>query len=574
MCGIWGLITADDTSKIDYGKIMSKLMSIKRRGPDRTIYIDNNEYKIGFHRLAIMDTSIQGDQPFSQSFKYEIEGVKYLRTIYTICNGEIYNYKEIRKYIEEKQTYIFKSHSDCEVILPLYKEYGIDQTIKMLNGEFAFAIFDTKENLLTNERVNNLYLGRDRFGIRPLFTTRYGNTVVFCSEVRGIIGMNEGEDNKVEVFPPRSWRHYKMENRMIREVEQEYYKIGVKPLILNTDNKYIYEMIRKTFYEAVECRLDSDRELGCLLSGGLDSSLVSAVASDILRKKGRRLRTYCVGMADSPDVMYANEVAKHINSIHTVIEIPEEEWLKQLREIIRITATFDITTIRATTGQYLAAKWISENTDIKVLLIGDGSDELTAGYMYFHKAPTPTALHMENIRLLTDIHEYDVLRADRGIASNGLEARVPFLDYNFVDLYLSIDPMIRRPQQENVEGRIIQSEKWLLRKAFEEMNILPRSVLWRKKEAFSDGVSNERKSWYKIIQEKIDEEMSDEYYEINRKKYEGYLVPHTKEALYYHEIFDEYYGGQYHITRYYWLPKWVGNVSDPSARTLEIYRQV
>ena len=192
-------------------------MSIKRRGPDRTIYIDNNEYKIGFHRLAIMDTSIQGDQPFSQSFKYEIDGVKYLRTIYTICNGEIYNYKEIRKYIEEKQTYIFKSHSDCEVILPLYKEYGIDQTIKMLNGEFAFAIFDTRENLLTNERVNNLYLGRDRFGIRPLFTTRYGKTVVFCSEVRGIIGMNEEENNKVEVFPPRSWRHYRMENGEIRE---------------------------------------------------------------------------------------------------------------------------------------------------------------------------------------------------------------------------------------------------------------------------------------------------------------------------------------------------------------------
>ena len=204
--------------------------------------------------------------------------------------------------------------------------------------------------------------------------------------------------------------------------------------------------IRIKFRQAVKTRLDSDREMGCLLSGGLDSSLVAATAADILRKEHRKLRTFCIGMANSPDVKYAQQVADHIGSIHTVVEVPEEEWLNNIENIVRATETFDITTVRASTGLYLISKWIAENTDVKVLLTGEGSDEVTGGYLYFHNSPNPEEFHNECLRLLNDLYYYDCLRADRAISCSGLEARVPFLDHHFVDLYLSLDPKLRMPQ--------------------------------------------------------------------------------------------------------------------------------
>lgn len=582
MCGIWGLLTLNTNFKSDIN-LHDSFMKIKNRGPDRSIYIDNNNYKIGFHRLAIMDTSIQGDQPFSFSYKMTDKGTgrQVLRTIYAMCNGEIYNYKEIINSDEfkdclTKTNYILKSHSDCEIILPMFLHFGIDYLTKKLNGEFAFAIYDIYEDLEINKTCYNLYLARDRFGIRPLFYTIINNdTLAFCSEMKGLINLKN--NNKIEVFRPRTWLHGTgmKDDPKIYFNAGLYYRIGNMPIIKKPELTDVFRIVRNLFTKAVEIRLDSDREIGCLLSGGLDSSLVSAIASKILKEKGKTLKTFSIGMPDSPDCKYAQLVAEHIGSEHTNIVIPESEWLDKLEKIIEITETFDITTIRATTGQYLVSKWIADNTNIKVLLIGDGSDELTAGYLYFHKAPSADESHIENLRLLDTIHYFDVLRADRGIASNGLEARVPFLDKDFVDLYLSIDTVLRTPQLYTYEdGKTAKCEKWLLRKAFDSTDLLPKCVLWRKKEAFSDGVSCHTKSWYQIIQEKINSEMSDEYFEEGIEKYEGFVKPHTKEALYYHEIYDKLYPNQYGILPFYWLPKWVGDAKDPSARTLEIYSEL
>jgi asparagine synthase (glutamine-hydrolysing) len=582
MCGICGNLSLDGNFKYDiyFHEALSK---IKHRGPDRTICVNNNNFDIGFQRLAIMDLSIQGDQPFSFSYKMTDSGTgrQVLRTLYVVCNGEIYNYKEILesedfKNCLEKTNYVMKSHSDCEIILPLFLHHGIDYLTKKLNGEFAFAIYDVYEDLEMNKTVYNVYLARDRFGIRPLFYTIINDyTFAFCSEMKGLIGLKG--NNKVEVFRPRTWLHatgMKGEKKLYFNAAL-YYRIGNIPIIKKPELSDVYRIIRAQFTKAVEIRLDSEREIGCLLSGGLDSSLVSAIASEYLKKQGRKLKTFSIGMPDSPDCKFAKLVAEHIGSEHTNIEIPESEWLNKLEKIIEITETFDITTIRATTGQYLVSKWIADNTNIKVLLIGDGSDELTSGYLYFHKAPSPNESHVENLKLLDTIHYFDVLRADRGISSNGLEARVPFLDYNFVDLYLSIDTDLRTPQKHLYEdGKTAKCEKWLLRKAFDESGLLPSAVLWRKKEAFSDGVSSHSKSWYQIIQEKINSEMSDEYFEEGIKKYEGFVKPHTKEALFYHEVYDKLYPNQYGILPFYWLPKWVGDATDPSARTLSIYSEL
>ena len=578
MCGIWGLLSLDKI-KYNLNDLFIKFNSIKNRGPDRSTFIVNDNYIIGFHRLAIMDTSVQGDQPFSISFK---ENNK-LRTVHLTCNGEIYNFKELKESIEvkeycEKINYNYRSNSDCEVLLILYLmqsediKNNLDGMLNKLNGEFAFSIFDITENLEDKmDKDYKLWLARDRFGIRPLFYSKLDdNTIVYGSEMKSLVGIN---NNKVEVFDPRSsqiwFSNRENENIKLENASKLYYAVGNLPMVINPELSDVYRMIRDTLISSVKVRLQSDREIGCLLSGGLDSSLISAIASDILKKEGRQLRTFSIGMPDSPDVHYAKIVAKHIDSIHTNIEIPDEVWVDSIEKIIEVTETFDITTIRASTGQYLISKWISENTDIKVLLIGDGSDEATGGYLYFHKAPNDKELHFECKRLLHYIHYFDVLRADRGVASNGLEARVPFLDYNFIDLYMHIDSRLRIPSKHND----VVYEKYLLRKAFANTNYLPDCVLWRRKEAFSDGISSKNKSWYEIIQEKVNLNMSNEYYEENKKKYKNFLVPHTKEALYYHEIYDKYYPKQYDICPYYWLPKWVDNINDPSARTLKIYTE-
>ena len=540
MCGIWGLLGTYESTKI-----YDLFNTIKKRGTNNSILINNNNYKIGFHRLSIMDLSIKGDQPFTYSDDN--------RTIYIICNGEIYNHIDLRK--EFEGSYDFKSNSDCEVLIPLYLKYGME-FIDILDAEYAFAIFDFTKDVESGKIKRNLYLSRDHLGIRPLFYTIIKNSIAFCSEMKGLLF----EDNKINILEPRTFMHFSYDiYDTLFSYSKEYYKIGNKPFIMNNINLIHYN-IRELLIKSVHGRLNSDQEIGALLSGGLDSSLLCSIASRELLSHGRKLKTFCIGMPGSPDVEYSKKVAEFIQSDHTILEITQEELLNAIEEVIYHIETYDITTIRASVGQYVISKKIAQLTNIKVIIVGDVSDELTAGYLYFHKAPNAISSHNENIRLLNNLHYFDILRTDRGIASHDLEARVPYGSRDFIDYYLSIDPELRIPHYGQ--------EKWLLRNAFK--GFLPDEVLFRRKEAFSDGISKEEKSWYIIIQERVEESMSDEYFEINKMKYFDTIIPHTKEALYYRELFEKYYKNQGHILKEYWMPKW-SNTNDPSARTLEIY---
>jgi asparagine synthase (glutamine-hydrolysing) len=492
-----------------------------------------------------MDLSIKGDQPFTYSDD--------VRTIYIICNGEIYNHLELRKEFDE--LYEFKSNSDCEVLIPLYLKYGMD-FIKMMDAEYAFAIFDFTRDIESGKIKKKLYLSRDHLGIRPLFYTIIENSIVFSSEMKGL----QFENNVINICEPRTSMcfSYNNDNILIYNIN-EYYKIGENPTVIQNID-IINHNIRKLLIESVCNRLNSDQEIGALLSGGLDSSLICSIASQELLKRGKTLKTFCIGMAGSPDVEYSKKVAEFIKSDHTILEISQEEMLDAIDEVVYHIETYDITTIRASVGQYIVSKKIAQLTDIKVIIVGDVSDELTSGYLYFHNSPDAVSSHNENIRLLNNIHYFDILRTDRGIASHDLEARVPYGSRYFIDYYLSIDPELRVPKNGQ--------EKWLLRNAF--IGYLPDEVLFRRKEAFSDGISNQEKSWYVIIQEKISETMTDEYFNINKIKYQNTIIPHTKEALYYRELFEKFYKNQGHVLKEYWMPKW-SNTTDPSARTLKIY---
>lgn len=272
----------------------------------------------------------------------------------------------------------------------------------------------------------------------------------------------------------------------------------VPPVIYTEENLELYKLIVSTFTAAVEARLMSDRNIGCLLSGGLDSSLVTSVACHLMKKRGKKLRTYSIGMKEGTDIIYAREVAQHIGSDHTEFIYEAEEGLAAIKDVVKVTETFDITTIRASCGQYLLAKRISTLTDTIVVLNGDGADECQMGYLYFYLAPSAEEARKDRDRLVQEIHLYDGLRVDRNISHFGLEARVPFLDHRFVDLYYQIDPKLLIPTADRME-------KYLIRRAFEVVwpDVLPESVLWRKKEAFSDGVSSKEKSWYQMVKQHV-----------------------------------------------------------------------
>lgn len=551
MCGIWFVF---DLLKSANKKLLySNFCKIKHRGPDKSNFIEINDELgnmfIGFHRLAIMDNSALGDQPFILSNKN--------RTIYMMCNGEIYNYKELKI----KYNIDCKSKSDCEIILYLYDKIGFKNTLKELIGEFAICIIDI--NIIDNNNVNNnikVHFGNDRFGIRPLFYYKDDNYIMCSSELKGLSKL-VNINNLPILLPSKSYIEY---NINIDGINKEspintYYTINSKYLYTyNIDD--ICKLVRKNLKLSVKMMLESDRPLGALLSGGLDSSLVVSIASKYLKKINKKLYTFSIGIPGSTDKYYAELVSKYCDTIHTHFELSDEEFLNEIDNVIYATETYDITTIRASTGQYLISKKISENTDIKVLLIGDGSDELTGGYLYFHKAPNSESVQNEIIRLLNEINFYDVLRADRGIAAHGLEARVPFLNHIFVDTYMKISPELKIVNMENN-----RMEKWLLRKSFEEY--LPDEVLWRKKEAFSDGVSSKENSWYKIIQNNI---------KINKEKNKFcHCNPPNDEALYYRLKFRELFlknesFDDSTIIPHFWLPKWVGDINEPSARILGI----
>lgn len=545
MCGIFLYLNNSD-EQFDISKIITEFMKIQHRGPNNSqIYIENN-LVVGFHRLAINDLTLNGNQPM------------FMHDVMLTCNGEIYNFKELI----EKYDLKCQSHSDCETIIKLYNHLyevhngDINATMyeicNCLDGEFAFIIYDHKNN--------KIIVARDRYGVRSLFYSYHKDTKKFAiaSELKAI---DQLIDN-VEQFKPSSYMILDMETF---EYNIKKYNIISEPIVENAESnlEVIIPNIKNLLIQAVKNRVsNTERPMCCLLSGGLDSSLICGIVSKWFLKDGKKLDTFSIGMKDSTDLRFAKKVADFIGSDHHEVLVTKEEMLYAIEETIRVTETYDITTIRASTPHRLLAKYIKKNTDFKCILSGEMSDEL-GFYLYFKKAPNSEALHNESNRLLEELYLFDNLRADKSISANGLEARVPFSDHKFVKYIQSIDPKLRMSNDK--------IEKYLLRKAFENDNILPNEVLYRPKTAFSDGCSSEEDSWYIIIQKYIDTIISDEEFTNESIKYQ-HCQPKTKESYYYRKIYNKYYKSD-KIIPHFWLPKWCGDedIIDPSARTLEIY---
>lgn len=539
MCGIFVYI-----SKYPYyiEKLETESDKIKHRGPDNTIVkcFELNSFYIytKFHRLSIIETSNKGDQPFI----IEKGMTKYV----LLCNGEIYNHKKL---VDEHE--LTTNMSDCYCILELYIKFGIQKTLHLIENEFAFVILEINEY---SDSVK-IVASRDKFGIRPLFYNFKDDTLIIASELKSINKLLED----VKVFPPRQYMTCKNLNNLSF---QKYYNLNKFTHSENmiSDESYIIDNIQKLLIKSVEERLqsDDDIEIGCLLSGGLDSSLVSSIASKFFKKRGKKLKTFSIGFENSEDLKYAKLVAEHIDSDHYQIVIDKEIALNTIKDIVYILETYDITTIRASIFQYLVSKYIKEHTNVKILLNGDGSDELFNGYLYNYFNQDPIESHNDTIRLLQNIHLYDVLRSDRGISFNGLESRCPFLQTELVEFVLKIDPKLRIPVKDK------RIEKYILRKSFEKTNYLPNEVLFRTKMAFSDAVSNKisEKYWFEDVQEYINK------LDIGKKEF-NYLPPISKESLYYRLLFENYFPNNDKILNEFWMPRFTKS-NDPSAITLNL----
>ncbi|MCD7823150.1 MAG: asparagine synthase B [Oscillospiraceae bacterium] len=521
MCSIMGYCK----SGVSFSEFKKGFDITISRGPDDSRIIDTGYGLLGFHRLAIMGLTPEGMQPF------ELDGSS------VVCNGELYGFEKLKDELIEKG-YKFKSGSDCEIILPLYFEYGTEM-FKMLDAEFAMILFDG--------RTKEFIAARDPIGIRPLY---YGydrdDKIVFASEPKNLVPICD----RVMPFPPGCY--YKAGEFI------SYCDISKPQCVIKASLDEVCRSIHDKLTKGIKKRLVADAKVGFLLSGGLDSSLVCAVAQ---RYSDKPIRTFAIGMSeDAIDLKYAKQVADYIHSDHTEVIINKEIVLSSLETVIELLGTYDITTIRASMGMYLLCKWIHENTDIRVLLTGEISDELF-GYKYTDFAPDAEAFQKEAEKRVYELHMYDVLRADRCISVNSLEARVPFGDLDFVKYVMAVDPEMKL----NTYGK----GKYLLRHAFEG-DYLPHDILYREKAAFSDAVGH---SMVDYLKEYAEETYSDEEFEALSAKY-TFARPFTKESLLYREIFEKYYPGNAEMVVDFWMPNksWEGcNVGDPSARVLSNY---
>ena len=521
MCSIIGYIGANLSEK----EVRSYFERTVSRGPDMTRILNLGNGFLGFHRLAIMGLNESGMQPFS-AFGNSV-----------VCNGELYGFRLLKKKLEEKG-YTFQSESDCELLLPLYREYGTDM-FRMLDAEFAMILYDGASG--------QLIAARDPIGIRPLY---YGylpsKEIIFASEPKNLVGLCR----HILPFPPG---HYYKDGKFVC-----YRNISKPTALVEDDVETACKKIHDKLEAGILKRLDADAPVGFLLSGGLDSSLVCAVAARHLKKP---IRTFSIGMdIDAIDLKYAKQVADYLGADHTEVIISKEDVLAALPDVVALLGTYDITTIRASIGMYLVCKYIHEHTDLRVLLTGEISDELF-GYKYTDFAPSPEAFQQEAEKRIRELHMYDVLRADRCISVNSLEARVPFGDLDFVEYVMNLDPK----RKVNSYGK----GKYLLRHAFEG-NYLPHDILMREKAAFSDAVGH---SMVDDLKEYAQRLYTDEQFEARRKKY-TFATPFTKESLLYRELFERYYPGQAEMVVDFWMPNkaWEGcNVNDPSARVLTNY---
>ncbi len=521
MCSIMGC-TGSSLSLEEFERGFHQTAS---RGPDMSRVLPAGKGRLAFHRLAIMGLSEEGMQPFCRGGRM------------VACNGELYGFRPLKKQLEA-QGYAFTSGSDCEILLPLYERYGLDM-FQMLDAEFALILYDGQ----TDEWI----AARDPIGIRPLYYGYDpGGDIVFASEPKNLVGLCQ----KVLPFPPG---HYYARGRFVR-----YRDVTQVKSVLTGDLDEICTGIRTRLTAGIEKRLDADAPLGFLLSGGLDSSLVCAVSARLLAKP---IRTFAIGMSkDAIDLKYAREVAEYLHAEHTEVYMTAEEVIAALPEVVAALGTWDITTIRASMGMYLLCRAIHETTDVRVLMTGEISDELF-GYKYTDFAPSDEEFQKESQKRVRELHMYDVLRADRCISVNSIEARVPFGDLDFVDYVMSIDPAMKR----NVYGK----GKYLLRRAFAG-DYLPQDILMREKAAFSDAVGHSMVDELKAYAET---RYTDEEFERKRAEY-AYAAPFTKESLLYRELFEQYYPGQAGMIADFWMPNpaWEGcRVNDPSARVLSNY---
>jgi asparagine synthase (glutamine-hydrolysing) len=565
MCGIFALL---NNTNINPKAVNEEFMKGKGRGPEFS-KLDFSYIKmiLGFHRLAINGLNKASNQPL------------VINDIVLICNGEIYNYKQLYKIMDiEPQT-----GSDCEVIIHLFLKYGIEQTLVMLDGVFAFILFD---NRISEDLNSNIYVARDPFGVRPLYYLKNSLNILdrfvqsdaiygFASELKCLEKFyNTNTSNySIEQFQPGTYSVYNLSSKVfsnwIPMKENIVYFVPTFSYISAIEDKTnyvsfldkIYKNINYYLRSAVEKRcLTTERPIACLLSGGLDSSLIAALVSEYYEKNhvGKVLETYSIGLEGSEDLKYAQIVADYIGSKHTTVIVTENDMFNAIPEVIEKIESYDTTSVRASIGNYLLGKYIAANSDAKVIFNGDGSDELLGGYLYMNNCPDDIEFDRETRRLLKDIHLFDVLRSDKSISSNGLEPRTPFLDKTFVSYVLSIPSYFRN--HKNI-GKI---EKFLLRNSFSKEQILPDEILWRKKEAFSDGVSSHGRSLYTILQEKIG------------KNLENVITPFTEgiqtEKYYYKQQFDTFFPNCTSIVPYFWMPKYT-NATDPSARTLTFYEK-
>jgi asparagine synthase (glutamine-hydrolysing) len=497
---------------------------------------------LGFTRLAINGLSPRGHQPLISN------------GIAVVCNGEIYNYKELA---QRWNIPLPDGSSDCEVLPTLFGNLEPTEACRALDGVFALVVVDTVKQTIT--------VARDPYGVRPLFIGRSNGFHAFSSEIKALTPIC----SDIQAFPPGSWYRFSIPQPGSVDVDVSAFGYHQTPWLKNPlceDEATAKVTLRHAFERAVKKRLMSDRPMGALLSGGLDSSLVCAVASQLLRAQGKSLTTFSIGMPGSTDLKYARTVADKIMSKHHEITLTPEDFYNAIPEVIKAAETYDITSVRASVGTWLVGKYIRENTDIKVVFNGDGSDEIGGGYLYFYRAPSDEEFEAESARLLKDIYAFDVLRSDRSMAAHGLEARTPFLDKQLVGVWRSIATKFLRPTPN-------QKEKYILRAAFNDADILPNDVLWRKKEAFSDGVSASEMPWHASINNFAQTQIPNCADELANAaiKY-PFNTPKTPEALLYRRLFEMYYGEKaVNVIPYMWMPKLSPETTDPSARTLSLY---
>ena len=556
MCGIWAYFGPYSEEIDNPDRCINQL---KPRGPEEMVRVDISGAILGFTRLAINGLNPEGMQPMRTD-----------RLIW-MCNGEIYNWRQLA------DTYGIETHSgsDCEVLGLLYQKIVIDEGaapdvfFRLLDGVFAMVILDKISRTVT--------VARDPYGVRPLFMGQrigmtnnrqiYTSGLIFSSEIKAMWPVVQSALQ----FLPGTCQIFNIDTFLCSYTSKYHYIQNLKSPLYSSIEPTGLEMacagLRTALVSAVRKRMLAERPVAALLSGGVDSSLIASLVAKQLRDAGAPpLKTFSIGMEGSKDLVYAKMVAEWIGSVHHEIVLGKNDFLRAIPEVIHTIESFDTTTVRASVGNWLVAREVAKQSDCKVVFNGDGSDEVFGSYLYFYNAPHDSGYEEEVSRLLGEIHLFDVLRSDRTISCHGLEPRTPFLDKQFVNVARSIATEWLRPQKGGLP------EKWILRRAFDDGITLPQEVLWRRKEAFSDGVSPTEKSWSQLIADYVEDYVPAGWKETAEQKYPN-LTPKTAEQFFYRFHFEANYGksSSHTVIPHFWMPKWSPGVTDPSARALAIY---